>query len=259
MRKFKIAFVVFCLLAVTAGGFAFWLSDKYVVPIMMYHNINYTSQPLDNMVSPENFAWQMSYLKKHGYRILSLDELVNGLREKRSFPRKTVVITFDDGYEDNYQYALPVLKKNLFPAIFFIVTETVEKPGFMSWEQIKEMEKSGMVFGSHTCNHIYLPAVDENQQHYQIQKSKEIIEENLGHPIYYFAYPVGGFTEPIKAMIRQAGYQGACTTNRGYYRLNQNPYELKRIRFGNNDRSDLIMWFKLSGYYNLFRQLKNPN
>ena len=84
------------------------------------------------------------------------------------------------------------------------------------------------------------------------------IEGELGHRIDYFAYPSGGFNESIQALVKESGYKGACTTNRGYHPHNDDPYEIKRIRFGNNDHSDLVLWVKLSGYYHLFRKWKNP-
>ena len=120
------------------------------------------------------------------------------------------------------------------------------------------MEKFGISFGSHSRLHPYLPSIDSAEQRNQIQISKEILEHELGHPIDYFAYPSGGFNESIQALIKESGYKGACTTNRGYHPHNDDLYEIKRIRFGNNDHSDLVLWSKLSGYYQLFRKWKNP-
>ncbi len=255
LKRFSIAGV---LLIVLAGSYLFWVSDKYVVPIMMYHNVDYSDKPRMNLVTPENFAKQMAYLHKHGYHVIAFSELVNSIREKKPLPQKSVVITFDDGYEDNYTNAFPVLKQYHFPAIIFIVTDVVSKPGFLTWEQIKEMEKSDISFGSHTRLHTYLPSLDKAEQRNQIRGSKEILEQQLEHSIEYFAYPSGGFNNSIIALLKEAGYKAACTTNRGYHRSNDDPYIIKRIRFGNNDDLDISLWAKLSGCYQVFRKWKNP-
>ena len=257
-RFFKIFLVVCISLIVLLGSFVLWVSDKYAVPILAYHNVNYSDKPRLNSVTPENFAKQMAYLHKHGYQVIPFSELVNSIREKKSLPQKSVVITFDDGYEDNYAQAFPVLKQYHFPAIIFIVTDVVGKPGFLTWEQIREMEKSGISFGSHTRLHTYLPSLDKAEQRNQIQVSREILEQQLGHPIEYFAYPSGGFNESIITILKEAGYKAACTTNRGWHQLNDNPYINKRIRIGNNDSCDFFLWAKLSGYYQVFKKWKNP-
>ena len=257
-KFFKIFLVVSIFLIVLVGSFMLWVSDKYVVPIMMYHNVGYSDKPRLNSVTPENFAKQMAYLHKHGYQVIPFSELVKSIWEKKPLARKSVVITFDDGYEDNYTNAFPILKQYHFPAIIFLVTDVVSKPGFLTWEQIKEMEKADITFGSHTRLHTYLPSLDKAEQRNQIRGSKEILEQQLGHPIEYFAYPSGGFNDSIQALLKETGYKAACTTNRGYHRLNDDPYIIKRIRFGNNDNLDIVLWAKVSGYYQVFRKWKSP-
>lgn len=255
-KIFKIFFTICIVLVILLGSFVLWVSDKYVVPVMMYHHVGYTDKPRMNYVTPEHFAKHLAYLYEHGYHVISFSELAESIREKKTFPRNSVVIAFDDGYEDNFVNAFPVLKKYHFPAIVFIVTDVVGKPGFLTWEQMKEMEKDNISFGSHTRLHTYLPSLDKAEQRNQIQVSKEILEQQLGHPIDYFAYPSGGFNESILSILKEAGYKGACTTNRGYRGFND-PYMMKRIRFGNND-NDFSLWAKLSGYYQVFKKWESP-
>lgn len=247
---------------VMGGGFAFllcigifWLSDKYVVPILMYHHINDPSQgsTLEN-VSPENFFKQMEFLKKHNFNVIGLDELTQGIKSGHSFRHKTVVITLDDGYADNYYHALPILKEFQFPVTLFISPGFLETKGFLTWAQLKEMVLQGITIGSHTISHTYLPHLKPNEVTYEVFASKKILEEQLGRSVDYFAYPLGGFNELTKYLVRKNGYHGAVTTNRGRERFNRDIYELNRIRFSNRDRGDLILWAKLSGYYNLFRE-----
>ncbi|MCX5681132.1 MAG: polysaccharide deacetylase family protein, partial [Candidatus Omnitrophica bacterium] len=140
-----------------------------------------------------------------------------------------------------------------------IASNFIGKSGYLTWPQIKEMDASGFSFGSHTLSHRYLPDLSDEEQKWEISMSKEVIESHLGHPINNFCYRTGGFNDSIKEQVRKAGYRSACTTNRGYNRLNHDVYELKRIRFSNSDKTPLILWVKLSGYYNLFRKPVNPN
>ena len=256
--KFRIIFFILCLLVVSSFSYFIWLQDKYVVPIIMYHSVDKPHHFSGIVISPEHFDKQMKFLKKHKYYVVSLDELVVAIKEKKNLPKNSVVITFDDGNEDNYTNAFGILKKYGFPAIIFVITDLIGHDGYLTWEQLREMEKSGITVGSHTLSHVHLPGVPLEWQSRQIKESKKVIEEKLGHPIYYFAYPSGGFSDGTKDLVEEAGYKAACTTNRGNDRFNQDVYELKRIRFKDKD-SEIAMRFKLSGFYNFFRVLKEPN
>lgn len=259
MVLIKRSIFYFVVFAVLWTGALVIVHDKYTVPILMYHRVgSYAEQGELNIVSQKSFAHQMKYLHKHGYHVISLDDLVDGITKARSINRNTVVITFDDGFEDNYTQAFPILRKYDHPATFFVVSSWVGKPNFMTWDQLRDMQASNMEIASHSHQHLYLPDVKEHDQlELEIVHSKKVLEESLGKPVRYFSYPVGGYTEEIKDMVKSAKYKGACATNRGYDRFNTRPYELKRIRI--NDRDNWFnMWIKLSGYYNLFRSFKNP-
>ena len=243
---------------VVAGiGFGIWVQDKYVVPVMMYHRVSLADESPMNTVSPKAFAEQMDFLKKNGYGVITLDDFVEGNKARKKFSHKTVVITFDDGYKDNFKNAFPILKKYHFPAAIFLISDFIGiNPNLLSWDQIKEMSQYDIItFGSHTRRHVYLPEESEEDLNNEIVESKRIIEEHLGKPVYYFAYPSGGFSEHIKSLVAMAGYKAAFTTNRGHDRYNRDLYELSRIRFNDWD-SSIVLWAKLSGYYNLFRKLK---
>lgn len=238
--------------------FAFYVRDKYTVPILMYHRVAYAGASGElNVVGQKSFDRQMKFLYKHGYQVISLDDLVDGILKGSLFNRRSVVITFDDGYEDNYIKAFPTLKKYDFPATIFVISDSVGTPGFMTWQQLKEMQDANVKVGSHTRHHVYLPDVhDQSQLENEITNSKKLLESNLETQVEYFSYPSGGYTEEIKEIVKNAKYKGACATNRGYDRFNTGVFELKRIRINNND-SAVVMWAKLSGYYNLFRSSKN--
>ena len=159
MKRFQrfVIIVLFLLVAVLTYGLE--LRDKYVVPILVYHEIK-SVDPRDVLlnVTVRNFEAQMSYLKRHNYHVISLDELVASRGKGRAPAHHSIVLTFDGGYEDVYTRAFPVLKQYGFPATVFLVVRLVGKKGYLTWDQIKEMEKSGIIFGSHAITHAALPA-----------------------------------------------------------------------------------------------------
>ena len=261
-KRIRIILVVVAGLGVlTAAGVRVFLWDKYTVPIMMYHHVRANPQGRADTVSPERFRAHMLFLKRRGYNVIRLDELVQGIRHNRDFPRDTVVVTFDDGYEDNYLYAVDVLKELSLPAIFFVIPGFVnghEGERYLNFDQMRAMAAAGLDFGSHTAHHTYLPEASDPTQEFEIVQSKKILEAELKRPVRYFSYPIGGFNDAIKKKIRQAGYRGAMTTNRGHDFANGDVYELNRIRFGDTDTSSVVLAVKLSGYYHLFRKQKDP-
>ncbi len=256
--KRKIWLLILAAVLVVAGGISWWASRHYVVPIMTYHHVNNVDPKRQDTVSPERFDWHMAYLEKHHFNVLPLSTLVQIINQGKPLPRKSVVITFDDGYADNYQYAFPILKKYGFPATIFVITDVVNTDGYLTTAQMKEMSAYGIDIGSHTRGHPYLPELSSEDQKNEIHESKSRLEKELGVPVKYFAYPSGGFTEQIKRFVREAGYAGACTTNRGSDRWNRDVFELKRIRFSDQDDRIDYLWMKLSGFYNLFRAPKRP-
>ena len=258
MRQIKIFLSGLTVLAVlTFLIFTFWMHDHYVVPVMTYHNISDVASGRSlNNVTPRAFTWQMKFLKKHRYNVISFDDLVDGLKKGHVFARNTVVIQFDDGYEDNYTNAFPVLKKYRFPAMEFLVSDKVGTQGFLTWDQVREMDAHDFKAAAHTRHHVYLPDVSLDVARDEIFGSKKIIEEHLGHRINYFAYPSGGFTEEVQGVVQEAGFKAAVTTNRGLDRLNRDLFALRRIRMKNGDNA-LTLWAKLSGYYNFFRKAKD--
>ena len=257
MKK-RILLLVLAAMLVIGGGISWWASRHYVVPILMYHHVGIANHSRMDTVSPQRFEWHMAYLKKHRFNVLPLSTLVHIIQEGKPLPRKSVVITFDDGYEDNYAQAFPVLKKYGFPATIFVITDVLNAKDYLSTAQMKEMSAHGIEIGSHTRAHAYLPGILGEKLVEEVKGSKDWLERELGVPIVNFAYPAGGFTEEVKQAVQDAGYESACTTNRGYDRFMRDTYELKRVRFSDQDDRIGYLWMKLSGFYNLFRQIKKP-
>ena len=257
MSKLKKTLFSLILIAIVCGSFLFWVSQQYTVPILDYHS--FEDIEWSPTVTSENFSRQLEYIKKKGYDVITLDELVEGIRSGRRFKKNKVVITIDDGYSDNFKYAYPALKKFGFPATVFIIAAFIgEDPDYLTWDEVKVMANDGISFGSHTVNHLCLENVlDDEVLEEEIAGSKKLIERKLGKPVDYFCYPVGAFTEKAKKVVIESGYKAAFTTNRGLAKLNKDLYELRRIKVTNSDtHKPFGFWIKLSGYYNIFRSTK---
>jgi peptidoglycan/xylan/chitin deacetylase (PgdA/CDA1 family) len=260
MRGFaaiKIALVLALFLAVI--GISAFFYFNYDIPILMYHHIA-AGAPGDSLsVSPDNFEKQMRYLDENGYSVLTLEELAAFLDRNKLRPRHTVAITFDDGYEDNYIHAFKILRKYNFPAAVFVSPDLVGKKGYLNWRQIKEMSENGIAIGSHTLTHAYLPSLNSDQIMKELQISQKILAKKLNRPTFYLCYPVGGFSKAVQEIASSLGYRMAFSTNRGIIktRRNEDLLALRRIKI-KSSANRFVLWAKLSGYYNLFRKVKDP-
>jgi peptidoglycan/xylan/chitin deacetylase (PgdA/CDA1 family) len=255
----KIKLIAIFGIIIIAGIFA-CLRFLYIVPVITYHSINPKTDPVMYrlIVSPQAFEKQMQFLKKHRYNVISLETLGRMMANKERFPFKTIAITFDDGYKDNYIYAYPVLKKLGLPATIFVIYNEVGRPqnDRLSWEEIKEMQGSGLItIGSHTLG--AQPLVDissEEELRKQIIDSKKMLEEKLKTTVGTFCYVGGMFTPHIKELVKQAGYKYAVSTTLGRRYSNQDVYAIKRIRISPPSDNLFDFWIRTSGFYNSFRK-----
>ncbi len=209
--------------------------EKFDVPILLYHYIrpapagDSLGQSLS--VSPENFASQIGYLDADNYQTIKLDDLADPGRQTISRiyfeKKKPIVLTFDDGYEDAYTQAFPILKQHEFSGTFFIIKDYVGRANHLNDEQIAEMKKAGMEFGSHTLTHPDLTKISSEVARSQIFDSK-------GEWLV-FCYPAGRFNERAMALVKEAGYLVAVTTKIGIARETSNLFELPRVRIENTD------------------------
>lgn len=230
----------------------------YHIPILGYHRIGAFTGDHVPTVSPEAFERQLTWLARFRYHVMSLEEALDCLA-RGTVGRRSVVITFDDGYEETYSVAWPLLKRFGFSATVFIATDEVGWKGFVTWDQLTEMAGNGMVIGSHTKHHSYLPLTPRDRLTEELADSKQIIEARIGRPVHFLSYPVGGFTPEVQAVARAAGYRAACTTNRALSLKGIDPFALRRIKITERDANPLLFHAKVSGYYDLFRQLKQPH
>lgn len=255
--------VVLCA-AVVIVVFSSCARSLYMAPVIMYHSINPKSDEVMYrlIVSPQLFEKQMQFLKSHRYNVVDLETIGRMIRDKKRVPFKTVAVTFDDGFRDNYTYAYPVLKRLGIPATIFLIYDEVGRPqnDRLNWDQIKEMQESGLItFGSHTFGAV--PLVDissETELRRQIIDSKKMFEDKLKMPVNTFCYVGGMFTAHIKDLVKEAGYRYAVSTALGRRFSNQDIYAIKRVRVSETDNL-FDFWVKISGYYNSFRNHNHNN
>jgi peptidoglycan/xylan/chitin deacetylase (PgdA/CDA1 family) len=203
----------------------------------MYH---YVSEPpadadiyrRDLTVAPERFESHLRYFRDAGYRVITLDDLLYALVQGRELPEKTVILTFDDGYEDNYTYAFPLLQRYEMVGHFFIITDFVNqgRAGYMTWPQIEEMSAAGQRFGSHSRDHPNLRGQPVDYLVWQALGGKESIEEHLGYHPRWISYPAGHYDAQTIAIYQSAHYWGGLTINQGATHASDSIFELKRVR-----------------------------
>lgn len=207
------------------------------VPVLTYHYIrqapNQEEDPLgfSLSVTPADFREQMSYLADHGYQTVTPAELHGALKNKTLLPPKSVLLTFDDGYEDFYTNAFPILKEFGLKATVFVVTGFAgsEPTRYLSWPQIRELDASSLVtIASHTIGHTNL--TKSRNAFREISQSKRILERQLQHRVSSFAYPFGTVDEFTEQLVAQAGYDLAFATRIGTTMRYSGRFALPRVR-----------------------------
>ncbi len=207
------------------------------VPILMYH---YLSDPpagadairRDLSVSPQRFAEHLDRMLEEGYTTISFYALMDALYTGAPLPEKPVVITFDDGYRDNYENAFPLLRDRDMTATFFVVTDFIdeERPNYVSWDQVREMLAAGMSIESHGRNHATLEGRNDDYLVWQALGSLETLQFELGVRPRFVSYPAGDYDANTMRIFSSAGYLAGVTTNPGATQSSSEPFELPRVR-----------------------------
>ena len=183
-------------------------------PVLLYHSVD-KSNRIDS-VSPDAFSKQMEYLYENQYRVMSLDEIVEHIKNGGdSGRRRTVAITFDDGYESVYRHALPILQRYGFTASVFIPTKYIDKTSewiepsvpLLTWNEIISMKEMGFLFGSHGHSHRDLTDLTEGQARGELEISKRILEDKLGGPTKYISYPFSKSNRVVEDITLGCGYE----------------------------------------------------
>ncbi len=206
----------------------------FPVAILMYHSIAHNRHFFT--VTPEEFRWQMTYLKTNGYHVVPLADVVEGLAAGRALAPKSVVLTFDDGYEDNFTNALPVLQEFGFPATVFVsidfigTTRNVRDVPLrhLSRPQIMEMQSSGLIdLEPHGLSHQKLSAIAPDEAEREMQESQAMLGALLGSSCKLFAYPYGNSDHAVRAMARHF-FTAVVGVGRGYVSAHSDLMNLER-------------------------------
>ncbi len=255
MFKKRFFYFLTVILILIFLAFILILRSVYVVPVLMYHNIDQNWKESKLSVSPQSFKRQMEFLVRNKYNIISLHKLKKLQESGKPIPYKTVAITFDDGYENNYTNGFDVLNKHNIPAAVFVVVDKIGKSGYMNWRQIEEMAENNIEIGSHTLSECYLPSIkDEAQLKREIYDSKRIIKKRIPEAGDFIAYCSGGFNEKIRQVVIDAGYDGACATNPGKDYPDDDMYAIKRIRISRTSDNLFVFWIETSGFYTWIKE-----
>jgi peptidoglycan/xylan/chitin deacetylase (PgdA/CDA1 family) len=231
------------------------------LPILMYHAVE-AGEPsgYGYAVSAKQFELQLEAIHRAGFETISLGQLFDGLDGKAPLPRKPIVLTFDDAYRNIHQAAWPLMRERAMTGTLFVVADHVG--GSNEWDQtkgmvrlelmdareLKEMAASGWEIGSHGCRHVELAKLDENKQRDEIFRSRRQLASLLGISPEFYAYPFGSYTEPVKGMLREAGYRGAVSMFSKASSVTADRFCLRRIM---PHRGDSVPSFrlKLSPFY----------
>ena len=211
------------------------------LPVLMYHHVQDPKAAKDNhqtsiSVDIDIFRNQMKFLKDRGYRTASISELTAFFDNGASIPKKSVLITFDDGYEDFYFNAYPILRENSFTALMFLSTGLINNFGYLNWGEVSEMAGSGIAFGNHTWSHksaVQKAEVIDNE----ISLADIQLTERGFNNTKIFAYPYGSVNGRTEVYLAKLGYGAAFTTRYGSTLCLKQRYELPRIRVGNRQLS----------------------
>lgn len=202
-------------------------------PILMYHRVD-VDRPADRVgreltVSPGQFAGQLAYLKSRGITGISMEQLRERLESGAPLDH-VVVLTFDDGYADQYTYALPLLRRFRDAATFYIITGMLDGPRHLSWTQLRLMRTMGEDIAAHGVAHDDLSLMGSSQQTMQIDDSVRLLEQRLHAAVSSYGYPSGRFNRLTLQLVRHAGVDLAVTTDPRYVIAPENRFELPRVR-----------------------------
>ena len=214
------------------------------VPVLMYHHIQpesiakqlgQTSLTVDSIT----FDQQMAYLAQNGYTTIWASDLINALINHTGLSPKSVVITMDDGYADNYTYALPILQKYNIKANIMLASGLMgSNPDMLTWDQVNGLKSSGLYyFTNHTWSHFAINRGPQNKIETEIDTAQTQIQQHTGQTVNVFTYPYGAVSSNAILTLQKKGYLGAFTEIPGFYQCDSFLMTLHRTRIGNSSLS----------------------
>jgi peptidoglycan/xylan/chitin deacetylase (PgdA/CDA1 family) len=204
--------------------------------ILMYHRISKIAGD-DSAVLPQEFDRQMAALAKLNYEVISLLDLIAHIVAGKTLPSRTVVLTFDDGFDETCEEASIILKKYRYPATFFLISNLIghwadwlaSRHSLVNWDGARSLVREGFAVGSHALTHRRLNQMSVQVAREEITRSKRILEDGLGVAVQSFAYPFGCWNMELRDIVSQSGYDAACTTECGFNGDKSEIFALRRI------------------------------
>jgi len=235
-------------------------SDYQNIQTLLYHRVCADSEwyPSPYVVSVSAFRAQMQYLHRSGYHTPSLNAVLSGTAAPAANGSRSFLLTFDDGYLDNYEHAFPVFRELGFRATIFLVADFsrrenwwdvpdgVPRAALMEPRHIREMNEHGVEFGSHTLSHPHLPRLAGPALRRELVESREVIQQIVQKPVTTFSYPYSDLNRAVRGAVVEAGYQCAFAVNTGPRRFSADMFEIRRLNV-ENDAGPLSLRAKMSG------------
>lgn len=219
--------------------------------ILMYHSIATPKNATEvrYMCPPQRLEQHVQRLLRAGYTFVGIDAVRRYYHDQQALPDKAVLLTLDDGFEDNYLNAWPIFQRYQIPAIIYLATGAMGKTNWalsvtpsrfterkmLAWAQIKEMAGQGLDFGAHSVSHAKLNLLEDGLASQELVLSKQAIEDHLGSACQHFAYPYGLFNANTAELVKQAGFVSACSTQSGFNNPATDQFMLRRIEVYGND------------------------
>jgi len=250
----KRSIIAILVIGVIIAGGAIFAENAYFLPVLMYHSVDSNDKITKLSISPGSFEKQMEFLHRNNYNVISLEEAAEYIKNRRRPPSRTVAITFDDGYYNNYEYAFPVLKRYGIKATLFVIVDKIGQPGWVGWKELKEMSDSGIIaIGSHTNTHSWLTSLSAEGIKKEFDVSKAVLEKKLGRKIDLLCYPMGEYDRRAENIANRSGYICAVGTNPGRSSSARDIYAIGRIKISRSSDNLFVFWFETTGYYKYFK------
>jgi peptidoglycan/xylan/chitin deacetylase (PgdA/CDA1 family) len=223
------------LRSLPVAGQSLLAGRAHAVPILMYHVV--AAPPAgapypDLFVTPRQFAGEMRFLARHGYRAVTLSRLLAGWQGRATLPHKPVVLTFDDGYRSVATHAAQILRRHRWPGVLDLALTHLGPRRDLTARTVRRLIRDGWEVASHTMTHPDLTTIAGPQLWFQVHRSRTVLERDFRVPIDFFCYPSGEYSAATARSVRRAGYLGALTTRPGLADPKDGLYTLARVRVG---------------------------
>lgn len=212
--------------------------EKPRILILMYHSVSDSGEyrelppdcrPFGYRVGVRDLQDHLEILQEEGCTTILLQDLAEAREGRARLPSRPVILTFDDGYEDNFSRVFPLLCSAGCRAAFFLSVSHLGCPGMLTWEEASRLAAAGMEIGSHGMNHGLLRGKSEAELRWELEESRRRLEERLGVEPQYFSLPRGYLPRALPRLALQVGYRGLCTSRPGFNNLRTSPFRLRRF------------------------------